>query len=80
MSGALSPPVGQRSVPDYNAKGKRQLDGAGRGYLAKAQRTDPDQNRKKGKGKSSSANPLRRSLTGEAVRVPGQMEGVAEPM
>jgi hypothetical protein len=53
MSGALSPP-GQRSAPDHYAKGKRQLDGAGRGHLAKAQRTDPDQNRKKGKGKSSS--------------------------
>jgi hypothetical protein len=53
MSGALSPP-GQRSAPDHYAKGKRQLDGAGRGHLAKAQRTDPDQNRKKGKGKSFS--------------------------
>jgi hypothetical protein len=55
MSGALSPP-GQRSAPDYYAKGKRQLDGAGRGHPAKAQRTDPDQNHKKGKGKSSSAH------------------------
>jgi hypothetical protein len=54
MSGAPSPP-GQRSAPDHYAKGKRQLDGAGRGHLAKAQRTDPDQNRRKGKGKSFSS-------------------------
>jgi hypothetical protein len=53
VSGAQSPP-GQRSAPDYYAKGKRQQDGAGRGQPSKAQRTDPDQNRKKGKG-----NPLR---------------------
>ena len=49
--GVPSPP-GQRSAPDYYAKGKRQLDGAGRGLPAKAQRTDQDQNRRnKGKGK-----------------------------
>jgi hypothetical protein len=49
-------PSEQRSAPDYYAKGKRQLDGAGRGHLAKAQRTDQNQNRKSGKGKSSSAH------------------------
>ncbi len=55
MAGAPSPP-GQRSAPDYYAKGKRQLYGAGRGQQSKAQRTDPDQNGNKGKGKSSSAH------------------------
>jgi hypothetical protein len=42
------PPLGQGSAPDYYAKGKRQLDGAGRGHLAKFQRTDQDQNRASG--------------------------------
>jgi hypothetical protein len=54
--GVPSPP-GQRSAPDYYAKGKRQLDGAGRGLPTKAQRTDQNQNRKnKGKGKFSSSH------------------------